>query len=46
MIWNMLMIAEKLFRRLKAPELRNEVYLAAKYVDGASIEIALEEVAA
>jgi len=40
------MITEKRFRRLKAPELMKEVYLGAKYVDGASIEIALEEVAA
>ena len=39
------MIAEKRFRRLKAPALMNDVYLGAKYVDGVSIEIALEEVA-
>ena len=45
-IWKMLMVAEKRFRRLKAPALMNDVYLGAKYVDGVSIEIALEEVAA
>ena len=40
------MIAEKRFRRLKAPELMKEVYLGTKYAEGVSIEIALEEVAA
>ena len=45
-IWKMLLITEKRFRGLKAPELMNVVYLGAKYVDGISIEIALEEVAA
>ena len=42
----MLMIAEKRFRRLKAPELMSVVYDGAKYIDGMAIEVAVEEVAA
>ena len=34
MIWKMLLLAEKSFRRLNAPELLREVYLGATYVDG------------
>ncbi len=45
-IWKMLMIAEKRFRRLKAPELMSEIYHGAKYVDGIAIEATVEEVAA
>ena len=33
-MWKMLMIAEQRFRRLKAPELMEEVYLGAQYVNG------------
>ena len=45
-IWKMLMVAEKRFRRLKAPELMKDVYLGAEYVDGMAIEATVEEVAA
>ena len=45
-IWKMLMIAEKRFRRLKAPELMTDVYHGAEYVDGMAIETTAEEVAA
>ena len=40
------MIAEQRFRRLKAPELIEDVYLGAKYVDGIAAETTLEKVAA
>lgn len=33
-IWKMLLLAEKSFRRLNAPDLLREVYLGTKYVDG------------
>ena len=33
-IWKMLMVAEQRFRRLKAPELIEDVYLGAQYADG------------
>jgi len=45
-IWKMLMVGEKRFRRLKAPELMKDVYLGAEYVDGMPIEAIVEEVAA
>jgi transposase-like protein len=45
-IWKMLMIAEKRFRRLKAPEMMTDVYHGAQYVDGVAIEATAEEVAA
>ena len=45
-IWKMLMIAEQRFRRLKTPELMEDVYLGAKYVDGIAAETTLEKVAA
>jgi len=45
-IWKMLMIAEKRFRRLKAPGLMKDVYLGAEHVDGMAIEATVEEVAA
>ena len=38
-IWKMLMVAEGRFRRLKAPELIEDVYLGAQYADGIAIEI-------
>jgi hypothetical protein len=34
MIWKVLQVAEKTFRRLNAPELLPAVYAGAKYVDG------------
>jgi putative transposase len=34
MIWNMLQVAERTFRRLNAPELLPAVYAGAQYVDG------------
>ena len=36
-IWKMLMVAEQRFRRLKAPELIEDVYLGAQYADGIAI---------
>ena len=45
-IWKMLMVAEKRFRRLQAPELMTDVYLGAKYADGIAIEAKVEKVAA
>jgi hypothetical protein len=45
-IWKMLMIAEKRFRRLKAPELMMEVYNGAQYVDGLRVHTDTEEAAA
>lgn len=44
-IWKMLMVAEKRFRRLKAPALMKDVWLGAQYLDGLRIQTA-EEVAA
>ena len=40
------MIAEKRFRRLKAPRLMRNVYLGTLYMDGMAIEATVEEVAA
>ena len=45
-IWKMLMVAEKKFRRLQAPELMADVYRRAKYVDGIPIEEQIERVSA
>ena len=45
-IWKMLMVAEKRFRRLQAPELMKDVYLGARYVDGIAVEATAEKVAA
>ena len=45
-IWKMLMVAEQRFRRLKAPELMEDVYLGAQYVDGIVVEATVEKVAA
>ena len=44
-IWKMLMVAEQRFRRLKAPELIEDVYLGAQYADGIAIESTAEKVA-
>jgi transposase-like protein len=43
-IWKMLMVAEKRFRRLNAPELLAKVYAGTRYEDG--IEVAREGTAA
>ena len=43
-IWKMLMVAQKKFRRLNAPELLAKVYAVAQYKDG--IEVTREEAAA
>ena len=42
----MLMVAEKRFRRLQAPELMKDVYLGVRYVDGIAVEATAEKVAA
>ena len=41
-----LMVAEKRFRRLQAPELMAGVYLGGQCVDGIAVEAAAEKVAA
>ena len=45
-IWKMLMVAEKRFRRLHAPELMADVYLGARYADGIPITQHVGRVAA
>ena len=45
-IWKMLLVAERRFRRLKAPELMMDVYLGARYEDGIVINTMPEKVAA
>ena len=45
-IWKMLMVDELRFRRLKAPELIEDVYLGAQYVDAIVSETTAEKVAA
>ena len=45
-IWKMLMVTEKRFRRLQAPELMKDVYLGVRYVDGIAAEATAEKVAA
>ena len=42
----MLLVAEKRFRRLKAPELMKDVYHGAKYVNGVLVNEELKEKAA
>ena len=37
LIWKILMIAEKKFRRLTAPKLLEEVYQVKKFVDGVAV---------
>ena len=46
LIWKMLLVAEKRFRRLKAPELMKDVYQGAEYVNGILVNQAPEEKAA
>ena len=45
-IWKMLLVAEKRFRRLKAPELMREVYQGAQYVNGVLVNEESKEKAA
>jgi putative transposase len=45
-IWKMLMIAERRFRRLRSPELVRDVYLGRKYEDGERIHEDLRKDAA
>ena len=37
LIWKILLIAEKKFRRLNAPELLEDVYVGKKFVDGIAV---------
>lgn len=46
LIWKMLTVAEKRFRRLNAPELLREVYQGAEFVDGRRVEETATEAAA
>ena len=43
-IWKMLMVAGKRFRRLQAPELMADVHLGAQYVDGIAVAATAEKV--
>jgi putative transposase len=45
-IWKMLLVAQRRFRRLKSPELMRDVYQGAKYINGALVEKVSEEKAA
>ena len=45
-IWKMLLVAERRFHRLKAPDLLRDVYLGVVYVDGVRARTTAEEVAA
>lgn len=45
-VWKMLLVAEKRFRRLKAPELMKEVYRGAQFIDGIPVTQTPEEKAA
>ena len=45
-IWKMLLVAEKRFRRLKAPELMRDVYQGTKYVNGVLVNQESKEKAA
>ena len=45
-IWKMLLMAERRFRRLKTPELMRDVYLGAGYKDGIVINTVSEKVVA
>lgn len=38
LIWKILMIAEKKFRRLNAPRLLENVYQGKKFVDGVAVK--------
>lgn len=46
LIWKMLLVAEKRFRRLKDPHLTTDVYQGAKFIDGVAVQPADEEKAA
>lgn len=43
MIWKLLMVAEKTFRRLRSPDLLAEVHAGANYADGVKIALAQEQ---
>jgi len=43
LIWKLLMVAQSRFRRLKAYDLLEHVYLGTEYVDGLSVTTKLEE---
>ena len=45
-VWKMLLVAEKRFRRLKAPELMKEVYRGVQFIDGTPVTQSPEEKAA
>ena len=45
-LWKMLLVAQQRFRRLHAPELLNEVYHGAEYVNGVGVQERAWEVAA
>ena len=45
-IWKMLLVAEKRFRRLKAPHLMKNVYQGAQYVNGVPVNPVTQEKAA
>jgi len=45
-IWKMLMVAERRFRRITAPELMRDVHVGVEYVDGIPITTVTEGVAA
>lgn len=42
-IWKMLLVAEQRFRRLKCPELLQDVYQGARYVNGIAVAATTEE---
>ena len=46
LVWKMLMVAERRFRRLNAPELLKEVYEGRKFTDGVKAQETIEEAAA
>ena len=45
-IWKMLLVAEKRFRRLKTPHLMKEVYQGVQYVNGVQVNSVTQEKAA
>ena len=45
-IWKMLLVAQKRFRRLKAPHLTREVYQGAQYLNGVPVNQVTQEKAA
>ena len=45
-IWKMLMPMERRLRRVKSPDLMPEVHLGTRYVDGITVQEAVEKVAA